>query len=191
MKKIILFFSIFVLYVACSSSNEDTPIDYPSIAGKTFSTSKVELEIPVDINGDNIFSYNLIEESSGCFSVPLTFQTNGKVINPAVNDVISFQINYTSSGIPSSQSIACPSLGLPIPNYTQSGNIVTLFYPDFSTLITGTISDDGNTISFVYTFQDFVAQSYNGAGVSGNKILNQDGSVTEYDGSITLTYRFL
>ena len=178
---------IVTFLISCKSSEEDI-IDFPSISGMSYSIEKVELEIPVDANGDDIFSLDLVDEGTSCFTRPINFQINGKVENPAVNNIISFNINYASGGVPSSQSIACPVLDFPLANYAQTGNRINLFYSNFPAFVTGTISDDLNTVTFTFTFQNFVAQSFNGGGVIGNKILNEDGTVTEYAGNITLTY---
>lgn len=187
MKKLLSILLAITFFLSCKSSDEDV-VEFPSISGLSYAIAKVELEIPVDINGDGTFSRDLVPEAMGCFSQSFIFGLNGKVPNPAVNDIISLNINYTSSGIPSSQSAACPILDFPSANYTQAGNSVNLFYSNFPAFVTGTISDDLNTVTFTFTFQNFVAQSFNGGGVIGNKILNQDGTVTEYDGTITLTY---
>ena len=187
MKKIFSYTYILFLITSCASSDEEI-LDFPIIKGKSFIASKVEIDIPIDINRDGTFSYDLAQESPSCFMDPITFQTDDRVINPAVNDLISLNINYTNSGFPQSQSVACPNPNSIFPNYRQSGNSVTIYYPNASIVKTGTVSEDGNTITFSYTFVEFISLSYNGAGVSNNIILNQDGTVTEYFGEINFTY---
>ena len=54
MKKILSFLLIVTFLISCKSSEEDI-IDFPSISGMSYSIEKVELEIPVDANGDDIF----------------------------------------------------------------------------------------------------------------------------------------
>lgn len=184
-----LYYSFFLLILVSScNSSDDEILVFPFIKGKSFLATKVEIDIPIDINGDAIFSNDLTEESPACFLNPITFQTDYKVINPTVNDLISFNINYSNSGVAQSQSAACPNPSSIFPNYRQSGNSLTIYYPNASTVKTGSVSDDGNTITFSYTFLEFISLSYNGAGVSNNIILNEDGSVTEYFGEINFTY---
>jgi len=115
MKRTISLIVVSLLMCACNSDEED--LDFPIIKGKVFTTSKVEIEVPIDINRDGIYSYDLTQEAPTCFLDPITFQTDNKVVNPAVNDLISLNINYNNNGVAQSQAVACPSPSSIFPNY--------------------------------------------------------------------------
>lgn len=187
-KKIVCILGLFLSMVSCSSS-DDTSAP-ATIGGLTYEVESVFIDVPIDVNNDGIWSNNLMEEVPECFTRTIRFLGSGKADNPAVNNVISFAVNFDFSGNPTSQSAACrPITNFPLTNFTQAGNAISLFNDGSPVFIVGTASADLSRVEFDFTFQNFAAQSFNGTTVPRNEILNQNGTVTEYTGNIRLVYR--
>lgn len=190
MKKVIFLLSSFVFLTNCSTNNS---INVPLVDGARFEIKEIILETAVDLNGDGIFSNDLISEGSTCALFPLDFLIDGKVVNPALNNTVSLIVNDDGSGN-LSQDFTCLNFAGPLPMYEQKDNQIDLVYIGASSnlgfLTTGILSDDGIDLEFVLTFEQYIGFSY-GTGGARNQILNSNGTITEYQGSVTLRYKRL
>lgn len=179
MKKIILtlFLSSFIL--SCTS-NDNLPVPI-SLEGAVFTRSSYVLETPVDANRDGIFSNDLMEENF-CFDLNLRFNSETTSSIPT-NDVFMLDIIDDGNG-GMMQSLNCSHGDGPGMNYIIEDNVVS-FYFNNNFYYSGIISDDATTItinlenSFLWVF------NWN---VPRNKILNPDGSITDYSGGAIVTY---
>ena len=82
MKKLCYLLSALFLLLGCDANND--PEVVPSVEGITFQRIGYVLEVPIDGNDDGVFSTDLYNETM-CFYAPITFETNGRVSNPALD----------------------------------------------------------------------------------------------------------
>ena len=180
MKKLI--YTLFLATLLSSCNSNDNEMNVASLEGSLFTRSSYVIETPVDANGDGIFSTDLMEENF-CFELNLGFNEETTTSIPT-NDMFLLDIIDDGNGN-MTQSLRCAHGDGPGMQYTIiEGNIVNFYYSD-NINFTGILSDDGNTITinlenrFLYGFNFFTAS---------NKILNQDGSITEYNGDAIVVY---
>ena len=179
MKKIILTLFLSSFIFSCTS-NDSLP-DPISLEGAVFTRSSYILETPVDANGDGVFSNDLMAENF-CFDLNLRFNTETTSSIPT-NDVFMLDVVDDGNGN-LIQSLNCAHGDGPGMQYTIEDNIVS-FYFNNNFYYSGMISDDETTItinlenSFLWVF------NWN---TPRNKILNSDGSITDYSGGAVVTY---
>tara|TARA_R110001632_G_scaffold29662_12_gene78619 strand:+ start:6466 stop:7020 length:555 start_codon:yes stop_codon:yes gene_type:complete len=176
---IILFLAI-ILY-GCTSNNNS--INLPSIDGATFVQTSYVLETTFDINGDGVFSNDIYEEMN-CGTDTIRFNTGEKVWNPS-HSIIT--LNVTDDGTGNlSQTAACGHFDGILPNYSQRDEFVDFYYNE-EIIFTGTISDNGNTITFDFP-NELLYVFVTGNAFTSNEILNPDDSITQYEGGAIVTY---
>jgi hypothetical protein len=179
MKKNILLFFASILCLACNSN--DNALNAPSIDGSIFTRSSYVIETPVDGNGDGIFSNDLMQENF-CFDLQLNFGASQTTSNPT-HDLFLLRINTDLSG-DLSQFASCSHFdGTPMV-FNQIDDTVEFSY-NGDVKFTGILSSDGNTLTFNFSNDLLWAFNFN---IPDNQILNQDGSITGYDGDAIVTY---
>lgn len=153
--------------VACSSEEEQ----FNSILeGRSYSLTEFNIEIPVDGNNDGVYSTNLIEEdNSDCFGLNTLGFRDGKS-----GFLLEYGGEYYIDNL-NQQQVGCYVLDYfsEGPNYSVN--------EDQTIVIIGNneLKIEGDNLTFLTTTQDFV-----NVGV----VLNEDGTITEYEGSITLVF---
>lgn len=180
MKNLIL--TLFLATTLTSCTSNDNTLNIPTIEGSTFTRSSYIIETPVDANGDGVFSTDLMEENF-CFELNLGFNEETTTSIPT-NDMFLLDVTDDGNGN-MTQSLRCGHGDGPGMQYSMIEENIVYFYYSDNLNFTGILSDDGNTITidlenrFLYGFNFFTAS---------NKILNQDGSITEYNGDAIVTY---
>lgn len=181
MRKITFILLLLSSFILSCSSNDDLPT-LVSLDGATFTRSSYILETPVDGNGDGIFSNDLMEENF-CFDLNLRFSAETTSSIPT-NDM--FLLNIIDDGNGNlTQQVDCGHADGPGMDYTIEDNVVSFSRND-ELLFSGIISPDGNTITINFDSEDLFAFTlwFN----PQNKILNQDGTITNYVGNAVVTY---
>lgn len=151
----------------------------PSVDGAIFVRTNYILETPVDIDGDGMYSIDVLTEYD-CGGAPLGFQPGETVPNPTF-DGFGLQVNDDGNGN-LSQSISCGIADGIFPTYEQIDNEVHLLYGDEIELI-GELSPNGRKLVF-----RIPREKLYGFFFSGNNILNPDNTITDYQGDALLTY---
>tara|TARA_R110002167_G_scaffold360062_3_gene577493 strand:+ start:17827 stop:18303 length:477 start_codon:yes stop_codon:yes gene_type:complete len=92
---------IIVFFVSCSS-DKDAPIDdLFALNGLVFNLTEVNVETPLDLNGDGIFSNNLVDEVDCLQTNKLTFLNGtylreGEIIELYLNDLENYEYRCKS-----------------------------------------------------------------------------------------------
>lgn len=92
---------ILIFFVSCSSEN-DTPVDDPfSLNEFVFNLTEVNIETPLDLNGDGIFSNNLIDEvdclkTNKLFFLNGSYLREGEIIELYLNDLGNYEYTCKS-----------------------------------------------------------------------------------------------
>ncbi len=164
------------------NQNDDcVPDNPPSILGNLYLRSSFVIDIPADVNGDGIFSTDLMEEQL-CFDLSLNFGQDFRVSNPTF-DAVSLYVDDDGNGNLSQRMVCSHADGTPN-TYMQIGNTIKFFYGN-DLEFTGTLSNNETTITF--TFPNELLFGFNFFEAS-NRILNQDGTITPYQGGAVVTY---
>lgn len=180
MKKLTLLF--IVTLFACDIENTEFPEDNimaTSIEGKTYELTSYVIENNVDLNGDNVFSLDLLEEDANCFVDELFFDENN-LFWPPNRSTIAFTIENGS------QSFYCvqPDSGQLI--YSQEEDVINVINNE-QLHYSGVLTDDYNTLTFVIPFQYLFGFGFFGE----NDYLDENGMIQEYVGNATLTYQLV
>ena len=172
------------LTVVREASNNDTdcvPDNPPSILGRTYVRSGFEIDTPVDVNGDGIYSTDLMEEQL-CSDLPLNFDTDFRVSNPTF-DVVSLYVDNDNGSL--SQRMVCSHADGTANTYMQVGETIKFFYNTNELQFTGTLSEDETIITFEFPNELLFGFNFLGG---GNEILLQNGTTLEYEGGAIVTY---
>jgi len=169
--------------VQATENNTDcVPDNPPSILGRTYFRSGFVIDAPVDVNGDGVYSTNLMEEQL-CSDLSLSFSDNFRVSNPTL-DFVSLYVDNDGNGN-LSQRMQCWHADGTANTYMQVGDTIKFFYNENELQFTGTLSEDETTITFEFPNELLFGFNFN---TGGNEILLQDGSVLEYEGGAVVTY---
>ncbi|MEP0262541.1 hypothetical protein [Dokdonia sp.] len=181
MSKLLLSILICLLFVSCNSDDTDNS----PLSGQTFVITSYVIETDVDLNGDGVFSNDLILENF--ISEGIYFDT--------FNDCLEAgQLYFEEEGI------ACPFASMPIfiVEDTALGEpeqiaICALFlcdgFSDYS------INDD--TIEFSFEDEIFkqgvflnntITITFSQDELETFELLNNEGTILSYNGSLTVTY---
>lgn len=175
--------SDFIVVEETSENAADcVPDNPPSILGKTYFRSGFEIDTAVDVNGDGIFSNDLMQEQL-CSDLSLGFGEDLRVSNPT-HDAVSLYVDDDGNGN-LSQRMVCSHADGTANTYMQVGETIKFFYNGNELQFTGTLSQDETTITF--EFPNDLLFGFNFFD-DGNEILLQDGSVLEYEGGAVVTY---
>jgi hypothetical protein len=151
----------------------------PMVDGVSFWHTGVVLQIPIDANGDGIFSQNMLDEG-GCGTSAMNFSEGESVADP-LSSSNALRIETDSNG-ELFQFIQC-SIGDGIrPTYVQNEDQIILFFGEEMHL-TGVLSEDGREIVFEVSKEEAM-----GYYIGNNDVLNADGSITDYNGNVQLIY---
>jgi len=188
MKKLTFLFTLLSIFVFISCDDDDgnapeTTTEEFSVENKIYRLSSFILTEAVDLNGDGIYSFDLVEEEDPCsisFYKINFFEDKSR--HPAWVS-LSLQVDVNSNGILEQKS-PCGVLDGISPNWQQNDNTIVFYYDTWeSPDIVGELSDDGQQITF------------NAANNSGalfyRDILRADGSVIEYQDNIKLVYTLM
>ena len=175
MKKLLYLSSILFLFANCSDNTMNSIL----VDGATFVRTNYVLEVPVDVNGDGVFSNDVLTELD-CGADYMIFQPGETVSNPTFHG-FGLQVDDDGNGN-LSQSMSCGIGDGLLPSYRQVDFEVFLMYGDEIEL-TGELSNDGTKIEFRVPRSKLI-----GLSLSGGDILNQNGTVTNYDGDAIITY---
>lgn len=175
MKKITLLFSLLLLLSNCSNNSMIVPL----VDGATFARTNYILEVPVDINGDGVYSIDVLSEFD-CGAARLTFEPGENVPNPTF-DGFGLRVNDDGNGN-LTQSISCGIADGILPTYQQIDDEVHLLYGDEIELI-GELSANGQRLVFKVPREKLLGFFF-----SGDDILNPNGTVTDYSGGAIITY---
>jgi hypothetical protein len=170
--------------VADNSATTETdcvPDNPPSVLGRLYLRSSYIIDTPVDVDGDGIFSTDLMEEQL-CFDLSLNFDESFRVSNPTF-DAVSLYVDDDGNGN-LSQRMNCSHADGTANTYIQVGNTIKFFYGN-DLQFTGTLS--ANETKLTFTFPNELLFGFNFFEAS-NRILNQDGTITEYEGDAVVTY---
>lgn len=174
MKKsvIVVLLSIFSLYGCNSDDNEIISL---SLNGETYELSSYNIETPVDLNNDGVFSLNLLEEGVGeCLVRELNFDDSQ--LNHPFSETLFFDINDTNGEI--RQGFGCEFLLFGFETtYTLEDDILTIFTGN-TIQANGIITDDKITLSLLPEFVFTISQ-----------ILKEDGNVENYRRTVTAIYQ--
>ena len=181
MKKIIYTLIFSTMLFSCNSN--DSILRIPTIDGSVFVQSSYIIETPIDINGDGLFSNDIYQEMV-CGTDALSFNTGETLWNP-VHSVVSLRIIDDGNGN-LSQTAFCNHYDGLLPNFIQRDKFVDFFYND-EIIFTGILSDDGNTLTFNFP-NELLYEFISSNNYNANDILNQNGSITQYEGGAIVTY---
>lgn len=92
---------IFIFFVSCSSENDAPMDDLFPLNRLVFNLTEVNIETPLDLNGDGIFSNNLIDEVDCLKTNKLSFLNGtylreGEIIELYLNDLGSYEYTCKS-----------------------------------------------------------------------------------------------
>lgn len=184
MKNLIIILFLAVIQYGCTSNNNS--INIPSIDGATFVQTSYVLETAFDINGDGLFSNDIYEEIT-CGTDAMRFNFGETVWNPT-HSIVSLRVTDDGNGN-LSQTAFCGHLDGSLPTYSQVENQITIEYTGSASfagvVVTGILSDDGDTLTFNFSNDLLWAFNFN---IPENQILNQNGSITEYESGAIVTY---
>lgn len=192
MKKIIITMLLLSFITACTIEDQSVDINdlnlqtediecvidigySPSIMGSEFVRDSYILETAVDINGDGVYSTDLKDEGL-CGADVLRFKDNFKVWN-VLSSFVSLRIDQNNQ-----QIIHCSHADGTFPFYIQTENNIDFCFAG-NISYTGTLSDDGNTLTFTLPYE----QLY-GLSDGYNEILMPDGTIENYEGNAVITY---
>jgi hypothetical protein len=150
----------------------------PSVTGSTWLRTSFIIQNAIDGNGDGVYSTDLEDEYT-CAADPLFFRDTFIANNPTFDNVM-FQVTDDGNGN-LTQVISCLIGDGIFPNYSQEGNIVRFCYSG-ELEFTGTLSDNEQTLTFVFENSDIFFQN------TGNPILQADGTTVDYQGNATIIY---
>lgn len=171
MNKIIQILFLSLLLANCSSDDNTTTVE-----GQTFELISYIIETPVDFNEDSIFSNNFVEEGvKDCLVTRLVF-SESEVNNLFTKSIPVFVTTDDNNNI--IQGHACDITDFSsIPMYFQDGNLITITLGGQLQAL-GELSE--NILTFNFSNQDVF---------SIDEILNQNGTIENYEGGAKLIYR--
>jgi hypothetical protein len=197
MKKVCIAIVFLTLFSACNVSDVESDLtvvsgeevqesndcfidlnNLPSVTGTTWLRTSFIIQTAIDGNGDGVYSTELEDEYT-CFADPLIFRDTFIATNPVFNNVM-FRVDDDGNGN-LTQVISCLIGDGLFPNYSQEGEIVRFCYSGV-TEFTGTLSNNEQTLTFVFENSEFFFQG------TGNPILMPDGTTVDYQGNATITY---
>ncbi|MEM6721143.1 MAG: hypothetical protein AAF611_17570 [Bacteroidota bacterium] len=167
---------------ATENDTDCIPDSSPSILGRTYLRSGFEIDIPVDANGDGVYSTDLMTEEL-CFQLSLNFGDDFRVSNPTF-DAVSLYVDNDGNGN-LSQRLQCSHADGTANTYVQCGATIQFFYNTNELQFEGTLSADETTITFEFPNELLFGFNFF---AGGNDILLEDGTVVEYNGGATVTY---
>lgn len=142
MKKIISILSLlFVVFFFSSCSNDDTLDTNNTVVGE-WKLTTWSIDVPINLNDDDIFSYNLLDEINCSNNETFVFENNGQVSN---NDTFNAKIDIKKIEETNRYdfSIECGEGYVSYATtYTQNSNIVD--FQDIESVISG------NTLTRVF-----------------------------------------
>lgn len=184
MKKIILLFLASLLLISCEIENkivleddvqEDVPCDFQ---GRTYTLTSYLYEIPVDLDNDQVYSNEIIDQTNCLVSV-MPFDDSDRACDMLSQFASARIIDNNGNLTQGSGCINSDGAGL---TCFKNGDEIKLTFSG-NTVYSGTISDNGNVLTFVVP--DATLRGYHWG---SHNILNEDGTVTNYDGNVTLQY---
>ena len=186
MRKILLLFICCQFILSCEASldtepemMEEVPEFSPcNFQGRTYKMTSYVYEIPVDFDNNGIYSPDIIDQTF-CFNNDFPFNdTNG--IRDLLSEFPDAIVTTDSNGNLVQQSGCTFSDGGRLSCF-RNGEVVILTFGD-NTVHEGILSNNDNTMTFI--IPDERLRQYH---LGFHQILNEDGTITNYDGTITVT----
>ncbi len=182
MKKLAALFILSFTLFTCE--NDDTPIQVDPleeflIEGKTYELTNYSIENSVDLNGDNLFSTDLLEEGADCFVNELFFDNDNVFWSPT-RRTIAFTV---SNG---TQNNYCVEPDVAMLTYQKEENIINISFNN-QFYYSAQLTEDSSVLTFIIPFEYLLGFGFFG----DNDFLNQGGVVEEYTGSATLVYNLI
>ncbi|WP_127845664.1 hypothetical protein [Psychroflexus aestuariivivens] len=176
-KFLFLILSLFLL--SCEDDDSEKAIDL-SVEGKTFELSSFILSESVDLNNDGVFTTDVCDEDGDCY-YQISFSDGGTVKHPAAVSY-HFRVEENSNG-ELEQNFRCGHWDHYFPTWKLDNNTVSIIY-DNEVDLEGTITDDGQTITFDVPIEKspFLSDG------SYRSILTESGDVIEYEDSMKMIY---
>lgn len=150
---------IILFFVSCFS-DKDAPIeDLFALNGLVFNLTEVNVETPLDLNGDGIFSNNLIDEvdcikTNKLYFLNGTYLREGEIIELYLNDLENYEYNCKSHFSTGQIAIYNNNTTLFITERLSLGQIQkTTFEYDRNKLVDNRKESLPNFMSLVYTKQ--------------------------------------
>jgi len=185
MKKITLSLLFLLFLISCETNDEvdNEIIDVIGPAGsipcnfqgRTYITKSIVLDVSFDLNGDGIYSNDIIQES-GCYTSQITFDNDDKV-PPIMSDLPRPEVITDSNGNLVQNVLCTTGDGTKSQCYRDGDEMILVFNGNIS--YTGIISENGTVLTFELPnwgyFMSFV-------------VLNPDGTVTNYEGGAIVTF---
>ena len=173
MNKLIIAFCICAVLFSCNSDDDNAS----AIEGSRFELINFVIESDIDLNGDGIFSNDLVTEDGSCLVESLTFNENR--VNSPLELTLSPRVILNGNNVPVQSSVCAINDFFALPEYEQSGNRILISF-NGNLHVSGELSDDDNTLTFMYSdlFERF-----------DNAILREDGSIENYEGGAVAVYR--
>jgi hypothetical protein len=177
MKKIILPLLFLPFFVSCESNvEEEIPEDIPcNFQGRTYVTASILLDISFDLDGDGIYTNDIVDEDV-CYTRSITFDVNDSA-PPVISDIPSARIDTDANGN-LVQLTGCSTGDGANSQCFRDGDTITLKF-NGNVTYTGVVSENGNVLTFELPNRGLFTTF---------DILNQDGSVTQYEGGATVRF---
>ena len=175
MKKLALLLLMFLSL--CSCKNDDSNSNEFNIQDKTFVITNYILESSVDLNGDDIYSHDLLEEGNGCVISELYFRLDDTFGAPNYRS-LSLIVNDNQT-----QTYDCIEPDGARLTYQQIDTVVSVTYNDVF-YYNGELSNDNNILTFNIPFEHLYGLSLFG----DNDIIGPDGTIEEYTGGVMAIY---
>jgi hypothetical protein len=198
MKKCVFYLVVFGLVTSCNVDEVNSDLfsqpqaaenttdcvgdNPPSVLGKTYIRSGFVIDVPVDVDGDGVFSTDLMEEQL-CYDLVMQFRDDFKVSNPTF-DAVSLYVDDDGNGNLSQRMVCSHADGLGN-TYKQCGETLEFYYNIDELQFTGTLSQDETTITFEFPNELLFGFNFFDG---GNDILLEDGTVFQYEGGAIVTY---
>lgn len=188
MKKIALLFFSLLLYMACEI-NHDTLLDEEqneqlenepcNFQGRTYTLTSYLYEIPVDLNNDQVYSNEILDQTA-CFVANIHFNVDDRSPD-LLAQFASANVTTDTSGNLVQSSGCIFSDGARLTCFRNGEEVLLTF--NNNVVYTGTISDNGNVLTFVIP-NERLRQYHFGSHI----ILNEDNTITNYEGTMTLRF---
>lgn len=169
MKKLALVILVLILMFNCNSNDDESQLD-----GKTYVMTSFIIDEVVDLNGDGFFSNELLEEDdTQCLSSKL-LNFNASQVNPVWDYILILNVETINGNLTQVSGCGINDY-FRYPDYTIQNNKVTI---SFDNDIHAVGQLDGDNIIFSFDNTQGTIQ----------EILNEDNTVTNYQGGVTMIY---
>lgn len=177
MKKITLLFFTILLVISCESNQEDPTEDVPcNFQGRTYVATSFLLDTTFDLDGDGIFSNDVLDEDVWCLETSISFDENDSVA-PLVSRSLRPSVDFDANANPI-QTFSCGVGDGANSTCFRNVNRITLIF-NGNVTSTGIISENGNVLTFELSARRVFGFF---------EVITEDGNIVNYDGNVTIRY---